>query len=94
MEIINSTGSLIDATGKQISANVEYEIYYLSPTRETLGEWHGNFTIPLKNMINLDRQGHTIILEDKRKGKIILTRMKPQPNMNIYYEFQGTGPLK
>ena len=88
-------GTLNDATGKQIIANVEYEIYYVSPTKETLGEWYGNFVLGINNIVSLDKPNeYIIVLNDKRKGKVILTRMEVQPDTTIYYEFQGSGPLK
>lgn len=95
MQIIHSMGTLNDATGKQIIANVEYEIYYVSPTKETLGEWYGNFVLGINNIVSLDKPNeYIIVLNDKRKGKVILTRMEVQPDTTIYYEFQGSGPLK
>jgi len=95
MQVINSKGTLNDSNGKQILANVEYEIYCVSPTKETFGTWYGNFTLPLNNTVSLDKPDKYIItLEDKRKGTMILTRMQIRPDTTIYYEFQGSGPLK
>ena len=96
MQVIHSMGTLNDANGKQIMANVEYEIYYISPTKDTFGEWHGNFVLGINNAVSLDKPDeYLIVLNDKRRGKVILTRKDPSPDYTtVYCEFQGSGPLK
>ena len=92
MEFINGKGKLYDTDNKQIIATIEYEIYYTPSTEYTLGEWHGNF-IPENEHLYITGE-YIIELQDKRKGRIIITHIKVQSGANNYYQFQGSGPLK
>ena len=92
METISGTGKLCDTNQKQVIATVDYTIWLNPPTKFILGEWHGRFVLEVNNVVS---QGeYILILQDNRKGKIIISRMETQPDATICYEFQGSGPLK
>jgi len=91
METISGTGKLCDTNQKQVIATVDYTIWLNPPTKFTLGEWHGDF-IPEDEHLFI--QGEYIIeLQDKRKGKIIITNIEIQPGVPNHYQFQGSGSL-
>lgn len=92
MEFIDGKGKLYDVAEKQIIANVKYEIYFTPPANYILGEWNGRFVLEVNNVVSLGE--YILILQDNRKGKILISRMEMQPDTTIYYEFQGSGPLK
>ncbi len=92
METIIGRGKLYDASEKQIMASIEYEIYHTTPTKHHFGEWNGNFVLEVDNVVSLGE--YILVLQDKRKGKVIIKLQKMRPNATIYYEFQGSGPLK
>jgi len=92
MESIYGKGNLYDVGEKQIMANVKYEIRFTPPTNYGLGEWNGSFVLEANNVVSLGE--YILILQDNRKGKILISRMEMQPDTTIYYEFQGSGPLK
>jgi len=92
METISGTGKLCDTNQKQVIATVDYTIWLNPSTKFTLGEWHGSFVLEVNNVVS---QGeYILILQDNRKGKILISRMEMQPDATIDYEFQGSGPLR
>lgn len=92
MESIYGKGNLYDVGEKQIMANVKYEICFTPPTDYRLGEWNGSFVLEANNVVSLGE--YILIFQDNRKGKILISRMEMQSDTTIYYEFQGSGPLK
>ena len=92
MEIISGKGKLYDTDEKQIIANVEYEIYHTPPTTYALGEWYGSFVPEGTHIPSLGE--HILVLQDNRKGKVIISRINVEPGGLNYYEFQGSGSLK
>jgi len=92
MKTINGTGKLCDTDQKQVIATMDYTIWLNPPTKSTFGEWHGSFVLKANNVVSLSE--YIIELQDKRKGKILISRMEMKPDTTIYYEFQGSGPLR
>ena len=92
METISGTGKLCDTNQKQVIATVDYTIWLNPPTKFTTGEWHGRFVLEGNNVVSLGE--YILILQDNRKGEISISRREMQPDTTIYYEFQGSGPLK
>ena len=91
MQVINGTGKLYDADGKQVIATVTYQLSEKPQTEYTLGEWWGNFT-PEDGHLSL--KGEFILeLEDGRKGRIIITNIRAQPGIPNHHQFQGSGSL-
>ena len=91
METISGTGKLCDTNQKQVIATVDYTIWLNPPTESTLGEWHGRFVLEGDNVVSLGE--YILILQDNRKGKILISHMEMQPDATIDYEFQGSGSL-
>ena len=92
--IVNGTGTLYDADGKQALAVVNYRLFETPQTEYTLGEWHGSF-IPAEDTRKVFRGEYILVLQDKRKGKIIISHFKANSEglFPRYYEFQGSGSL-
>lgn len=90
METISGTGKLCDTNQRQVIATVDYTIWHTPPTRFTFGEWHGEF-IPEDEHLFIQLGEYTIELQDKRKGKIVITKI--QPGVPNHYQFQGSGSL-
>ncbi len=92
METISGMGKLYDADEKQVIATINYQLWHNPPTEYTQREWHGSF---ISEDEHLFVQGEYIIeLQDKRKGRIIITNIKIQSGATSHYQFQGSGPLK
>lgn len=93
VQVTNGTGKLYDAKGKEVIATVDYTIWHNPSTKSTLGEWHGDF-IPEDEHLFIQGEGEYVIeLQDKRKGKIIVTNIEIQPGVPTHYQFQGSGSL-
>jgi len=91
-QLIRGTGNIYDAEGKQVIEIVNYQVWEKPQTEYTLGEWWGSFIPETEHRFV---QGEYILeLQDKRKGKIIITHIKAQSGAPNYYQFQGSGPLK
>ena len=94
-QIITGVGALYDSGEKLVSANIRYNIFLNPPTKSSFGKWQGNFVLVSNNPPTLENPNdYEIVLDDSRKGKIILSRMQVQNDATIHYEFQGNGPLQ
>jgi hypothetical protein len=92
METISGTGKLYDTNQKQVIATVDYTIWLNPPTKFTFGEWHGRFVLEGNNVVSLGE--YILVLQDNRKGKVLISHIETQPDATIDYEFQGSGPLR
>jgi len=69
MQIINGTGKLYEADGKQPIALINYRIWEKPQTDHALGEWGGEFTI---DRIIWPSGEYIIELENGRKGTCLI----------------------
>jgi len=75
--------------------NVRVGIEEVNPPGK-LGTWYGSFVRPgnqdfdIASAMKSDTP-HTLVLDDGRKGNIIITRASPTDSE---VQFQGTGPLQ
>lgn len=90
-QVTYGTGKLYDADGKQVITTVIYQIREKPQTELTLGEWRGSFVFEQKNLFLTDE--YILELQDRRRGKILISHVTVRPEFPNYYEFQGSGAL-